>query len=224
MGNWSSVPKARGQRRHIQAKSGSRLARALSPLLLMGVFVHCAAEDAAIEELPAPTEEAAPEAESSSEFESNLDLESSNIAADEGDSVEFEGDLGQLTQALEPGAPCTAGQNACNGNKRQLCLGGIVIQQDCGSNVCFAGACRACTPGARTCVGNSAQVCAADGSRILSTTGCVFGCSAGRCRACSPESAIACTSNIARRCSSDGLSIITTACPRGCGTNRQCRP
>lgn len=216
MGNWISVPKARGQRRHFNSKAGSGLARSVSwalsaaaPVLLAGAFVRCGAGEATTDELRSLEEPAAAgiegNAELDTEFEGNAD------SRDEGDGES--GDLGQLTQSLVVGASCTPGQSACNGNTSQVCLRGVVVEQDCESGRCVAGTCRACLPG-NSCVGNSVQTCAADGSRVVGTAQCPFGCSAGRCRLCTAGSA-SCNGQTLTACSADGSTQTTRQCATG---------
>ena len=217
MGNWISVPSARGQRHHFNAKASSRLARSVSwalraaaPVLLAGAFVRCSAGEATTEDLRSLEEPAAPGLEGNSELGGNSDT-----SLEEGDGES--GDLGQLTQALVVGARCTPDQSACNGNKSQVCLRGVVVEQDCESGRCVDGTCRACLPG-NSCVGNSLQTCAADGSRVLGTAQCAFGCSAGRCRLCTAGSA-SCNGQTLTACSADGTTQTTSQCPTGTTCN-----
>jgi hypothetical protein len=191
-----------------------RAMRVLASLSLLVAFARCSAEGESFDPVEGVEEPA------------SLSVDESE-AADPATELE----LGQLSEPLVSGAPCTAGTVACvSSSVAQRCLNGTVASFVCpAGSACSNGQCvviQVCRPGATLgCSGNSRVVCNASGTNTI-VTACAPGntCSAGQCVAaqvCSPG-ALSCTGNSLLTCNSQGTGFLVTECGRRICTGRGC--
>ncbi|MEY2933400.1 MAG: hypothetical protein RL033_4149 [Pseudomonadota bacterium] len=135
-----------------------RAMRVLASLSLLVAFARCSAEGESFDPVEGVEEPA------------SLSVDESE-AADPATELE----LGQLSEPLVSGAPCTAGTVACvSSSVAQRCLNGTVASFVCpAGSACSNGQCvviQVCRPGATLgCSGNSRVVCNASGTNTIVT-------------------------------------------------------